>query len=176
MRTTGMSLVEILIAAVIVAVAFIPLLTMVETENRQAAFNESQLLARNRARRAAVAYATHGYDALVGAAGSPAPGGGRHALPPVLPPVATELQEVSGALGDASAVARLETAMRPIAEAAWLELPEVGLARVIVSVSWRNATEGRDGPLHEVTSTKLVSRRDAGLLYRHPIVAGGGAP
>jgi len=170
-RTTrAVTLVEILLGAVIVGCAFVPLLTLTQSETHQAAFNEYQLMGRLRARRVAEALATHGYERLV-AMGANA-GGGAALLPIPLPPPAEELDSFAGTAPDLAYLRTFAAKIAVFNETAAFEPIEPGLAAINVVVTWRLPGESSSVTPHEARVFKLVSRRDASFCHRHPLVGG----
>ena len=170
MKRKAMSLVEVLIAAVVIGLAFIPLLTLTQSETHQAAFSEQQLLGRYRAKRIAEALATYGYQRLK-ALGSVA-GGGTAMLPNPLPPVGEELKAWVRSNRSLAYLKFFEKKMSLYKEQAVLEPIEPGLVRITVLVKWKMPGETASDKEHSVKVYKLVSRRDNSFSQRHPIIGG----
>ncbi len=168
-----MSLVEVLIAAVVVGLALVPLLTLTQSETHQASFNEQQLLGRYRAKRIAETLATYGYTRLT-QLGS-ASGGGTAMLPIPLPPVPDELKAIAKNNRSLAYLKFFEKKMSLYQEQAVLEPIEPGLARITVLVKWKMPGETSKDKLHSVKIYKLVSRRDNSFSQRVPISGGGGS-
>ncbi len=166
---TGISLVEVLIASVVIGVALIPLLSLGQSETRQANFNEQQLLGRYRARRVAECLAVYGYDALVVMSGatSLAP---KANLPIPLPQINDELLALAKSDSSLTFLKHFSKKMSFYQEIATLEVIEPGLARISITVKWRLPSEAKAMKTHKIIFSKLVCRRDESFCSRHNIV------
>jgi len=165
----GFSLVEVLVAAVVVACGLVPLLGMFSQQTRVASVNKYQVLARARAKRILDGLSALEYDTLARLA---ADAGEAAGLPTVLPPPEEELKAMLGdAFGDEHR--HLVGTMALYTEGVtWAEVDPRGLARLDVRMSWRSPADPPTTPAHTLTVSRFVARQEASRFVHSTIRQG----
>lgn len=166
----GFSLVEVLLAVLILALCLVPVLALNMQQTRGAWFTDCHLAARAHARRVAETLAAQDYDALRQAAASDDEG----SLPSLLPAAAAELARLSGEAPLPRHLQAYATSRERFTQSVTFEeLAPTGLARIVVRVSWAMPGESPAAASHDVTYVVFVSRRDLSLTIRPPAHVNG---
>lgn len=161
----GMSLIEVLIAAVVVGLALVPIMTLTQSEHRKASFNEFHLLSHYRAKRILALLSSRSFIDIK--SNLPMQGNGMFELEIPLPPIGEELKSMAQRDQSLAYLKQLEEKMSNLVERAEWKLLEPGLAKITVSVKWKLPQDGKKRNHREIKLSQLLARRNSSLLHRN---------
>lgn len=154
--TQGFSLVEVLIAVVIITLAILPVIMLSRSDNFTSAFNEGYLLALSRGKRISSIIEATGYRDLIEASGLSTPG----AVGPLnnpLPEASEELKNLALENGNLSYLKHHEKKLSTYKETLILTHHEKGLLSVKTTMSWTIPGENNKLKEHHCTITTFVT-------------------
>ncbi|MBI3894099.1 MAG: prepilin-type N-terminal cleavage/methylation domain-containing protein [Candidatus Wallbacteria bacterium] len=144
-RASGFTAVEVLVSIAILAIALVPVLTMLISGNKESAYGEYQMIAQTRAESILQVLACRDWQAFAGF-----PQGTPTVVPETLTSSAIELPE------------DFRRRLAGFEETVTFTPLDGGLAEVAVDIAWLLPGEGAESN-HQFRLRRLMSRPDAGL-------------
>ena len=172
----GFSLVEVLVAVVVVALGLLPLLGMYSKQTHVAHVNKFHVLARARARRISESLSALDYGTLKNLAGTvetkvpSVVGKELAALPIVLPKQEDEMRQLFGTKELAPVHKHFLATLKLYNEGAyWEEVDERGFARLVVYLSWRSPSDPLNREPHVLRHVKFITKKEHSLFVKRQI-------
>jgi prepilin-type N-terminal cleavage/methylation domain-containing protein len=155
-KIRGFSLVEILVAVVIITLAILPVLTLSRSDNFSSSFNEGYLLALNRGKRISSEIEASNYRELIKSANILTAGGSGPLTSP-LPQISAELTGIFEKNPELSYLKHHEKKLSTYKENLVLKFHEKGLLSVETTISWTIPGENNKMKEHHCKITTFVT-------------------